>query len=79
VASAAQIETWIGEAEVARHKLATGKQVTEAWRDGRRVIYAEMSLAQMDAYLVELRRDLATAQALEAGITRRRSPISVTY
>lgn len=78
MATAAQITTWLTEAETARHQLATGQLITEVWRDGRRIIYAGMTLAALESYIATLRTDLAAATAAEAGRPRR-TAIGIVY
>lgn len=74
MASAAQITTWIAEAEAARHSLAMGNVVKSIWRDGRRVEYSAggLSLTQIDDYIERLNRELIAATATEAGSTSKR-------
>lgn len=59
------------EAVAARHALMTGGQVKEAARDGRRMAYATMTLAELNAYIAQLDREIEMAQADDAGRPRR--------
>lgn len=80
MASAAQIETWITEAEAQRHALATGKGVVEVWRDGRRLTFTTATLADLNTYIATLKSELVEAQIAE-GVTptRRRRGIALAW
>lgn len=78
MASLAQLQTWLTEAENARHSLALGEQVVEVWKDGRRVTYNRGSLADLDAYIKRLERDIEQATNVAAG-KRRRSAIGIHF
>lgn len=71
MASLAQLQTWLTEAEAARHSLALGEQVAEVWKDGRRVTYTQARLPDLDAYIKTLQRDIQQATALAEGRPRR--------
>lgn len=71
MASLAQLQTWLTEAEASRHSLALGEQVVEVWKDGRRVTYNQSKIADLDAYIKTLQRDIQEATAVEAGKPRR--------
>jgi hypothetical protein len=62
----------------ARAALVAGERVTEVWRDGRRVIYAGVSLKDIDAALTDLAREYESAGAVEADRPRRR-PIGLAW
>lgn len=71
MADLAQLQTWLSEAESARHQLAMGQQVVEVWREGRRLVYSKGSLSQLDSYIATLRGDIAQAESVAAGRPRR--------
>ena len=71
MASLVQLQLWLGEAETARHSLALGEQVVEVWKDGRRVTYSQAKVADLDAYILTLKRDIQEATALAEGKPRR--------
>jgi hypothetical protein len=63
----------LGEARAARQALMAGERVTEVWRDGRRVVYAGITLDQLGRAILTLERELEAAKADEAGRSRRRA------
>lgn len=78
MASLVQLQLWLTEAENARHSLALGEQVVEVWKDGRRVTYSAARLADLDAYIKRLERDIEQATNVAAG-KRRRSAIGIHF
>lgn len=78
MATVEQLQTWIAEAEARRHEVALGEAVIDTWRDGRRVRRAFTSVAELDSYILELRRELSEAQAAASGMSRRR-PINLAW
>lgn len=74
------IQGWIAEAEQARHDLATGKQFIQLWRDGRRAHFSTQKLAELDAYIQQLKGELVTQQIAEGqSVQRRRRPIGLAW
>lgn len=73
MATTAEIQTRLTEAEAALHALATGQRVVDVWRDGRRVTFSQATIGQLRDYIAQLRNDLAEAQNLDAGRPRRRA------
>ena len=57
----------------ARTKLAVGERIEDVWRSGRRLVYATVSLSELDKLILRRENDLAAAQADEAGRPRRRA------
>lgn len=80
MATVAELETWIAEAEAARHTVATGGGVMDVWRDGRRLRMRIGSIAELNEYIATLRSELVQAQ-IEAGVTptRRRRAIGLAW
>ncbi len=78
MATVEQLQTWIAEAEARRHEVALGEAVIDTWRHGRRVRRAFTDVAALDAYILELRRQLSEAQAEASGLSRRR-PINLAW
>jgi len=80
MATAAQITTWIAEAEAQRHAVATGGAVIDIWRDGRRITRKISSLDELNSYIASLKAELVEAQIAE-GITptRRRRGIALAW
>lgn len=80
MATATQIETWISEAEAARHKLMSGEDVVDVWKDGRRMRFQKASLSELTEYLAVLRSELVQAQIDEGlTVTRRRRAIGLAW
>jgi hypothetical protein len=57
----------------ARTKLAVGERIEDVWRSGRRLVYASVTLKEIDALIQKRENDLAQAEAGEAGRPRRRA------
>lgn len=78
MADVATLQAYRDEAVVARHKLAMGESIAEIWRDGRRMTFRAMNLESLDDYIKTLDREIAEAQAVASGRSRR-GPISVGW
>lgn len=63
----------LAEAEAQRHNVALGTAVIDIWRDGRRIRKHITNLAELNSYMNQLRRELASATAVEGGSARRRA------
>lgn len=62
MATLVQLQTWLSEAEEARHKLAIGKRaVTIRDQTGRNITYTDTTIAQLDAYIALLQGQIAAA------------------
>ena len=72
MATTAEIQTRLTEAEAALHALAMGQRVQEVWKDGKKMVFTQANAGQLRAYITSLKADLLDAQALSAGLTRRR-------
>jgi hypothetical protein len=59
MATLAEYQTWLTEAEQARHKIATGNALVEVWRDGRRVIFSKANMKDLDSYIADLEGKIA--------------------
>lgn len=57
----------------ARTKLAVGERIEDVWRSGRRLVYASVSLSELDKLIARRENDLAFAVASEDGRPRRRA------
>ena len=64
----ARLEAELGGLRAARALASAGKQVEDAWRDGRRIRYSTFTLADYMQMERELEAQLRTAQ-IEAGMT----------
>ena len=76
----ARLETELGQARAARALAASGKQVADVWRDGRRVRYSNFTLAEYSEHIRLLEGELYAAQvAAGMDVAPRRSAIGVGY
>lgn len=71
--TAADISADLVLLRAARTKLATGQHIKEVWRSGRRLVYADISLRDLDNLIARRESDLACATSVEAGGRRRRA------
>lgn len=62
MATLATLQTWLSEAEIARHKLRTGAMAESLSHGGRTVSYTAATAADLDAYIADLERQIAVAQ-----------------
>lgn len=62
----------------ARTALVKGERVRDVWRDGRRLVFSEITLAQIDAAITSLENEYEQAANVEAGRPRRR-PIGLAW
>lgn len=75
---AERISTEITSARALRSKIVSGEAVIELWRDGRRVRKQLPTLAELNAHITRLERELAEANIVSAGGSRRRA-IGLAY
>lgn len=71
--TAADIAAELELLRAARRTLAVGERIEDVWRSGRRLIYATVTLKELDALILRRENDLAAAEAGEAGKRRRRA------
>lgn|GEM_PF-1814506 len=71
--TAAEISAELVILREARRKLAKGERVKDVWRAGRRIVYAEVTLDQLNKTIQMRERDLEAAEAAEGGRSRRRA------
>lgn len=76
----ARLEAELGGLRAARALASAGKQVEDVWRDGRRIRYSAMTLAEFNEQERYLESQLEQAK-IEAGmaVTPRRTAIGVSY
>ena len=76
----ARLEAELGGLRAARALASQGKQVEDAWRDGRRIRYSTFTLDDYNRHERELEAQLQVAKA-EAGmdVAPRRTAISGYY
>lgn len=73
----AQLQTWLTEAETARHKLLTGSLRQRVSYNGQAdVTFATTDIARLDAYIASLKSQIAVADGSGRGATR---PIHFTF
>lgn len=65
-------------ARALRAKIVSGEAILELWRDGRRVRKQMPTLSELNDHIMRLERDLAQANAVAAGGSRRRA-IGLAY
>ena len=76
----ARIELELGQARSARALAASGKQVEDVWRDGRRIRYSAFSLAEFSEHIRQLEGELYAAQLANGDdVAPRRTAIGVCY
>lgn len=73
MATTAEIQARLTEAEAALHALATGQRVVEVWRDGKRLTFSQATIGQLRDYVALLKNDLAESLSVDAGRPRRRA------
>lgn len=61
MASLATLQTWLTEAETARHKLMTGSRTVSLTYAGRSVSYTSADLAALNSYIDDLKAQIAIA------------------
>jgi hypothetical protein len=67
MASLSQLQTWLTEAEIALHKLATGQSVLIAVdQNGERVEYTRANMAELRKYIGDLQAQIAAAGGTRA-------------
>lgn len=71
--TAADISAELVQLRAARRTLAMGERIKEVWRSGRRLVRSEVTMAELNALITQRERDLAAAEATEAGRKRRRA------
>lgn len=70
MASLATLQTWLTEAETARHKLMTGSRAVSLTYAGRSVSYTSADLAALNSYIEDLKAQIATASGQPVAKTR---------
>lgn len=76
--SSTDIATELADLRTARAALLKGERVDEVWRDGRRVIYAGITLKDIDAAIAADMAEYDQATASESG-ARTRSAIGTYF
>lgn len=73
MADLATLTVRLSEAEAARHNIAIGGGVEFVSRDGRAVRYSKQNLAELDAYIATLNKEIEQATQVAAGKPKRRA------
>lgn len=72
MATLATLQTWLSEAEIARHKLRTGSKAENVEKEGKRVTYTRAMADELDRYIVELQSQIrAAGGAVDGRLPRR--------
>lgn len=66
-----QLQTWLEEAYVARHRLSTGVLTVSLQHGDRRLVYNAADKAALDKYISQLLAEIAQQQ--NGGVKRRRT------
>jgi hypothetical protein len=69
----AEVQSDLDACYAARRQIMSGERVDEVCRDGRRITFAKMTLAEVKALIDQLERELEQARAEESGRPRRRA------
>lgn len=59
MASTAQMQAWLTEAETALHALYMGEQTVQITAEGRTVIYKQTSVQSLESYIAKLKNSIA--------------------
>ena len=78
MATLTQLQTWLSEAESARHAIAMGEGVVDVMRDGRRISYSKRNLTELNGYIAWLETEIEKKTAEADGSPRRR-PINLAW
>lgn len=71
------LQTWLAQAETARHKLITGSlRQTVRYNGDREVTFAKTEIPALDSYIASLKSQIA---GLEGSPSTRTGPISLTF
>ena len=62
MATLATLQTWLSEAEIARHKLRTGSLRVSFAHGQRSMTFAQANAAELDAYIADLTQQITVAQ-----------------
>lgn len=75
------LRTQLAEAKAARHLFVTQGQITDVWRDGRRIRRAQAHLTDLDAHIADLEAQILALDpsGAEATTTRRRRAAGVKF
>lgn len=77
MATTEQLQTWLTEAETARHKLMIGAAEASVQYEGKgQVTYTKADVSLLDAYIASLRSQLSAATASPQD---RRRPLHLTF
>lgn len=58
MADLATLKTWLAEAELARHKLMSGKRTVAVNGEGRSITYSEAAAYKLDDYIASLKMQI---------------------
>lgn len=66
---------WLSDAQLARHKLATGTKEASVGYDGKSVTFTQSDLYKLDVYIADLLKALAEL----SGVVTRKGPIYAAF
>lgn len=72
---AVTLALWLSEAQIARHKLATGTKEASVSYEGKSVTFTQSDLFRLDVYI----GDLLKAIAELSGVVTRKGPVYVAF
>jgi hypothetical protein len=65
------LQTWLKEAEAAKHKLALGAMEASVGSGDTQVSFSRTSVVELDNYIASLKRRIAQAQGISTAGSRR--------
>lgn len=71
MADLATLQTWLTEAELARHKLRTGALEIQIEHGDMRVTYTEQRAGELDSYIANLQGQIVGAGGTVTGLRRK--------
>lgn len=72
---AVQLALWLSEAQIARHKLATGTKEASVSYEGKSVTFTQADMYRLDTYISSLLDALAEL----SGVVVRRGPVYAAF
>ena len=70
-----QLQLWLAEANIAKHKLITGTKEASVSYEGKSVTFTAAEAYRLDSYIADLTRQIAAA----SGQPSRRGPIYIGF
>lgn len=70
------LQTWLAQAEAARHQLLTGSLVEQLQHGDQNTRFTRTDIEKLDTYIASLKSQIA---GLDGTAIQRRRPINLTY